>query len=37
MRIREYRTADEDTVAALSIRAWAPVFASLEQVLGSEM
>lgn len=37
MRIREYRTADEDSVAALSIRAWAPVFASLEQVLGSEM
>lgn len=35
--IREYRPGDEDAVVALSIRAWAPVFASLEQVLGREM
>jgi GNAT superfamily N-acetyltransferase len=37
VQIREYRPADEDAVVALSIRAWAPVFASLEQVLGGEM
>lgn len=37
VQIREYRPADEEAVVALSIRAWAPVFASLEQVLGSEM
>lgn len=35
--IRMYRPADEEAVVALSIRAWAPVFASMEQVLGREM
>lgn len=35
--VREYRPQDEDAVAALSIRAWAPVFRSLEQVLGAEI
>ena len=33
--IREYRPSDEEAVIALSLRAWAPVFASLEQALGS--
>jgi GNAT superfamily N-acetyltransferase len=35
--IREYRPADSGAVAGLAIRAWAPVFASLERVLGREM
>jgi hypothetical protein len=35
--IRKYRPADEETVVALSVRAWAPVFASVEQSLGREM
>lgn len=35
--IRGYRPEDEEAVVALSLRAWAPVFASLEQVLGHEM
>jgi GNAT superfamily N-acetyltransferase len=34
VQIREYRTEDEEPVVALSLRAWAPVFASLEQILG---
>jgi GNAT superfamily N-acetyltransferase len=33
-RIRDYRPEDEDAVVALSLRAWAPVFQSLQQVLG---
>jgi GNAT superfamily N-acetyltransferase len=37
MDIRAYAPADEEAVVALSLRAWAPVFASLEQVLGSDM
>ena len=35
--IREYRPDDEAAVVALSLRAWAPVFASLEEVLGREI
>jgi GNAT superfamily N-acetyltransferase len=35
--IREYRPQDAEPVVALSLRAWAPVFASLEQVLGREI
>jgi GNAT superfamily N-acetyltransferase len=36
-QIREYRPEDEEPVVGLSLRAWAPVFASLEHVLGSEL
>jgi hypothetical protein len=36
-RIRDYRPEDEDAVVALSLRAWAPVFQSLRQVLGTEI
>jgi GNAT superfamily N-acetyltransferase len=36
-QIREYRRGDEEAVVELSLRAWAPVFASLEQVLGREL
>jgi len=32
--VREFEDRDRDAVVALSLRAWAPVFASLEQVLG---
>jgi hypothetical protein len=28
---------DEEPVVALSLRAWAPVFSSMEQVLGREI
>lgn len=35
--LRPYVSADEDPVVALSLRAWAPVFASVENVLGSEL
>lgn len=35
--IREYRPGDEDAVVALSLRAWAPVFRSLERLLGAEI
>jgi GNAT superfamily N-acetyltransferase len=35
--IREYYRADEDAVVRLSLRAWAPVFASMEEVLGTEI
>jgi GNAT superfamily N-acetyltransferase len=38
LEIRNYDApADEEAVVALSLRAWAPVFASLEQVLGTEL
>ena len=33
-RIRDYRPEDEEAVVGLSLRAWAPVFRSLEGVLG---
>ena len=36
-RIRPYDGRDAETVVDLSLRAWAPVFASLERVLGSEI
>lgn len=32
--VRPFREPDEDAVVALSLRAWAPVFASIEEVLG---
>jgi len=35
--IREYRAEDCEPVVGLSLRAWAPVFASLTQVLGGEI
>jgi ribosomal protein S18 acetylase RimI-like enzyme len=35
--IREYDPADHDAVVALSLRAWAPNFASMEAVLGAEL
>ncbi|MBV9011056.1 MAG: hypothetical protein JO272_03220 [Pseudonocardiales bacterium] len=36
-QIREYCRADEEAVVELSLRAWEPVFASMEQVLGHEI
>ena len=36
-RIRPFEDRDAEAVVDLSLRAWAPVFASLEQVLGSEV
>jgi GNAT superfamily N-acetyltransferase len=36
-QIRDYRSLDEEDVLHLSLRAWAPVFASLEQSLGPEI
>lgn len=36
-RIRPFDDRDADAVVGLSLRAWAPVFASLEQALGSEV
>src|SRR5579864_9230153 len=36
-QIREYRQDDEERVVALSLRAWAPNFASTEHVLGREL
>jgi GNAT superfamily N-acetyltransferase len=35
--IRDYRAEDEQAVVELSLRAWAPVFESLEQILGPEL
>ncbi len=37
LEIRDYQPADEEPVVALSLRAWAPVFASMEAVLGREL
>lgn len=37
VRIRQYEPADEDAVVEFAVRAWAPVFASLEEVLGTEL
>jgi hypothetical protein len=34
--IREYRPEDDQAVVELSLRAWAPVFASIEQALGRD-
>jgi len=36
-RIRDYRPLDEQPVVELALRAWAPVFSSLEQVFGREI
>jgi ribosomal protein S18 acetylase RimI-like enzyme len=36
-RIRTFEDRDAEAVVDLSLRAWAPVFASLEQALGSEI
>jgi hypothetical protein len=35
--IREYEPSDEDAVVGLSLRAWEPVFAAVEEILGSEL
>ena len=35
--IRDYGPLDEEAVVELSLRAWTPVFSSLEQVLGREI
>jgi len=35
--IRDYGPADEEAVVGLTLRAWAPVFASLERVLDSDL
>jgi GNAT superfamily N-acetyltransferase len=35
--IRGYRAGDRDAVIALSLRAWAPVFASMNDVVGAEL
>jgi GNAT superfamily N-acetyltransferase len=37
IEIREFRDADLDTVVEFSLRAWAPVFASLRRVLGEDI
>jgi GNAT superfamily N-acetyltransferase len=36
-RVRDYGPLDEEPVVELSLRAWAPVFSSMEQVLGREI
>ena len=36
-RIRPFEDGDTEAVVGLSLRAWAPAFASLEQTLGSEI
>ncbi len=35
--IRAYDPQDEDAIVALSLRAWAPVFASLDRELGRDL
>jgi GNAT superfamily N-acetyltransferase len=35
--IREYEPLDEEAVVRLSLRAWEPVFAAVEELLGSEL
>src|SRR6476619_4669038 len=35
--IRDYRAEDEQGIVELSLRAWAPVFESMEQVLGAAL
>jgi GNAT superfamily N-acetyltransferase len=37
IEIREYCRADQEAVVQLSLRAWAPVFASMEEILGNEI
>jgi GNAT superfamily N-acetyltransferase len=36
-QIRPYNDRDAEAVVSLSLRAWEPVFASIEQALGSEI
>lgn len=36
-RIRPFEDRDTEAVVNLSLRAWAPVFASIEQAIGSEI
>ncbi len=36
-RVRPFEDQDAEAVVGLSLRAWMPVFASLEQTLGSEI
>jgi GNAT superfamily N-acetyltransferase len=36
-RVRRYQAEDLEPIVALSLRAWAPVFASLEEALGGEL
>jgi GNAT superfamily N-acetyltransferase len=35
--IRDYEPPDEEAVVGLSLRAWEPVFAAVEELLGSEL
>ena len=35
--IKEYQPSDEDLVVEFALRSWAPVFASLKEVLGAEL
>lgn len=35
--IRTYKPSDEETTVLLSLRAWEPVFAAIEQLIGSEL
>jgi GNAT superfamily N-acetyltransferase len=37
LAIRSCEPGDEEAVVELSLRAWAPVFASMESILGSEL
>lgn len=37
MVIREYQPADEAALVELSLRAWAPAFASFEDIMGIEI
>jgi ribosomal protein S18 acetylase RimI-like enzyme len=35
--IREFRPNDEEPIVELALRAWAPIFRSLEELLGAEL
>jgi hypothetical protein len=35
--IREFEPSDEEPVVGLSPRAWEPVFAAMEEMLGTEL
>ena len=35
--IKEYQPSDEDLLVEFALRSWAPVFASLKEVLGEEL
>jgi hypothetical protein len=37
IEIREFRADDLEAVVAFSLRSWAPVFASVREVLGDEI